>query len=49
MEVRPGYKQTEVGVIPKEWEVLRVRDLVRQGPKNGYSPTAQFAPIEFEA
>jgi type I restriction enzyme S subunit len=21
MEVRPGYKQTEVGVIPKEWEV----------------------------
>ena len=37
MEVRPGYKQTEVGVIPKEWEVLRVRDLVRQGPKNGYS------------
>lgn len=32
-----GYKQTEVGVIPEDWQVLRVRDLVRQGPKNGYS------------
>ena len=21
MEVRPGYKQTEVGVIPEDWEV----------------------------
>ena len=21
MELRPGYKQTEVGVIPEEWEV----------------------------
>ncbi len=20
MEVRPGYKQTEVGVIPEDWE-----------------------------
>ena len=24
MEVKPGYKQTEVGVIPKEWEVSQV-------------------------
>ena len=21
MEVKPGYKQTEVGVIPEEWEM----------------------------
>ena len=21
MELRPGYKQTEVGVIPEDWEV----------------------------
>ena len=21
MEVKPGYKQTEVGVIPEEWDV----------------------------
>ncbi len=27
MEVRPGYKQTEVGVIPEKWEVKRLGDL----------------------
>lgn len=27
MEVNPGYKQTEVGVIPEEWEVKRLGDL----------------------
>jgi type I restriction enzyme S subunit len=25
MEVKPGYKQTEVGVIPEEWKVARLR------------------------
>jgi type I restriction enzyme S subunit len=34
---KPGYKQTEVGVIPEDWEVMHVRDLVKHGPKNGYS------------
>jgi type I restriction enzyme S subunit len=24
MEVKPGYKQTEVGVIPEEWNVSTV-------------------------
>ena len=24
MEVKPGYKQTEVGVIPEEWEFGRL-------------------------
>ncbi|MDZ4852274.1 MAG: restriction endonuclease subunit S [Pirellulaceae bacterium] len=37
MEVKPGYKQTEVGVIPEEWEVCRLSSLVVSGPKNGYS------------
>ncbi len=27
MEVRPGYKQTEAGVIPEDWEVKRLGDL----------------------
>lgn len=27
MEVKPGYKQTEVGVIPEDWEVKRLGDL----------------------
>ena len=25
MEVKPGYKQTEVGVIPEEWDVEAAR------------------------
>jgi len=27
MEVKPGYKETEVGVIPKEWEVISIGSL----------------------
>ncbi len=32
--MRPGYKQTDVGVIPVEWEVKSVRDLgqIKTGP-----------------
>jgi type I restriction enzyme S subunit len=26
MEVKPGYKQTEIGVIPEDWEVLSLND-----------------------
>ena len=37
MDVKPGYKQTEVGVIPEDWEVVPLHDLVRDGPKNGFS------------
>ncbi|MFM2008009.1 MAG: hypothetical protein RLZZ09_3664 [Pseudomonadota bacterium] len=27
MEVKPGYKQTEVGVIPEDWEVKQLADI----------------------
>jgi len=27
MEVRPGYKQTEVGVIPRDWDVVQLGEL----------------------
>lgn len=30
MELKPGYKLTEVGVIPKDWESLKVKDLVKR-------------------
>jgi type I restriction enzyme S subunit len=30
MEVKPGYKQAEVGVIPEEWAVVAVRKLVEE-------------------
>jgi type I restriction enzyme S subunit len=29
MELKPGYKQTEVGVIPEDWEVRRLSDLAK--------------------
>jgi len=34
MEVRPGYRQTEVGVIPEDWEVRTVGEIaeVKTGP-----------------
>ena len=31
MDVKPGYKQTEVGLIPEEWEVCRL-DSLGTGP-----------------
>ena len=39
MEVKPGYKQTEVGVIPEDWHVTYLSDVLSDGPKNGYSGT----------
>ena len=30
MEVRPGYKQTEVGVIPKDWDAKTLLDLAER-------------------
>jgi len=29
MEVKPGYKQTEVGVIPEDWDVVKVGEISR--------------------
>ena len=30
MELKPGYKQTEVGVIPEDWEVRSLQDLCKE-------------------
>lgn len=35
-----GYKQTEGGVIPKDWDVFRLRDLLRESPKYGINAPA---------
>ncbi|MBD2214102.1 hypothetical protein H6G27_30180 [Nostoc linckia FACHB-104] len=34
MELKPGYKQTEMGVIPEDWEVQDVQNIgqIRTGP-----------------
>ena len=46
MELREGYKKTEIGVIPKEWEVKKlgeIADIVR-----GASPRPIESPIWFD-
>ncbi|WP_081763386.1 restriction endonuclease subunit S [Imhoffiella purpurea] len=35
--MKAGYKQSEVGVIPDDWGVVRLDELVAYGPRNGYS------------
>jgi type I restriction enzyme S subunit len=41
MVVRPGYKQTEVGIIPEQWEVKRIADLAFVGA--GGTPSRERA------
>jgi type I restriction enzyme S subunit len=36
MEVRPGYKRTEVGVIPEEWDTKALQDLTDPARPIGY-------------
>jgi type I restriction enzyme S subunit len=38
VDVPNGYKQTKVGVIPEEWEVVRLGDILTKKIQNGYSP-----------
>lgn len=30
MDVKPGYKQTELGVIPDQWEIVKISSLIEQ-------------------
>ena len=59
MDVRPGYKLTEVGVIPKEWEALPAREigvfkggsvfpLTAQGGKSGAYPFFKVSDMNHE-
>jgi type I restriction enzyme, S subunit len=45
MEVTPGYKQTEVGVIPEDWEVKPAREI--SNPVRGGSPRPAGDPRFF--
>lgn len=36
--MKPGYKQTEVGVIPEDWEVQKIRDLCKLVNGRGFKP-----------
>jgi len=45
MEVKPGYKQTEVGVIPKEWEATTIGDVASfSGGSQPPRSTFRFSP-----
>jgi type I restriction enzyme S subunit len=37
MEVKPGYKQTEVGVIPEEWQCTRMSEIAKL--ESGHTPS----------
>ena len=41
MAVKPGYKQTEVGVIPEEWEIVAAGEIGRFRGGNGFPLTHQ--------
>ncbi|MDI3504606.1 MAG: type restriction enzyme subunit [Candidatus Cloacimonadota bacterium] len=38
MEVKPGYKQTEVGVIPDEWRIKQLKDMFDIKAGGDYQP-----------
>lgn len=40
MEVKPGYKQTEVGVIPEDWEVTILGKCLASRPTYGINAPA---------
>ena len=40
MEVKPGYKQTEVGVIPEDWNVHKLRSCLSAPPDYGINAPA---------
>jgi type I restriction enzyme, S subunit len=42
MEVKPGYKQTEVGVIPEDWIQITIRDIATK-VGSGVTPTGGSA------
>ena len=47
MELKPGYKQTEVGVIPEEWKVVSLSRTARRITR-GASPRPIDSPLWFD-
>lgn len=40
MEIKKGYKQTELGVIPEDWEIGNLGDIAKINM--GQSPLSQY-------
>lgn len=47
-EVKPGYRQTEVGIIPKDWEVRAIEDFasIKTGPFGTLLKASEYATGE---
>jgi type I restriction enzyme, S subunit len=45
MEVKTGYKQTELGVLPEDWEIAPLGELLRRNPSYGINAPA--IPFDF--
>lgn len=41
MELKKGYQHTEVGIIPKDWEVRKLDDLSKRG--SGHTPSKKYS------
>jgi type I restriction enzyme S subunit len=41
MELRPGYKQTDIGVLPKDWDACSIRELVDRVRLGGNYPNSE--------
>lgn len=46
MELRPGYKKTEMGVIPEDWDVLPLKEILLSAELGGNYPNSA-APTAF--
>ena len=42
MELKPGYKQTEVGVIPEDWDVIIFKYGYAESSRNGIYKPAEY-------
>ncbi|MBD3808858.1 MAG: hypothetical protein IE880_09140, partial [Epsilonproteobacteria bacterium] len=39
-EIKQGYKQTKVGIIPQDWEVVKLGTVLKEKPKYGINAPA---------
>jgi len=45
MSNKPGYKTTEIGEIPEEWDVVRLERILKEPPKYGITTSAKDRPV----
>ena len=48
MEVKPGYKRTEVGVIPEDWDVSTIETFVDEISMGPFGSDITVGELNFE-